>query len=111
MKNLKVIVIDPETHTITEQVMPDHFEEINKLIGSRCFCLGTRLKNEDILYVDDDGLYNEVLSFFVIDGQPQPLAGKGVFIGTDLEGNSVDIKTSLEAVKEMVRFVEGRYAT
>jgi hypothetical protein len=60
------------------------------------------------LYVDDEGLYVENQVFFNIKGCSQPLAGRGLILGTDdivvsvIEGESIDCMSSLEQIKDMV---------
>ncbi len=56
------------------------------------------LVGEDSLYVDEEGLLKPCTAFFHIDGHHQPLAGKGLILGSDEEGNTVAAKTALDAV-------------
>jgi hypothetical protein len=58
------------------------------------------------VFVDDEGLVNgQHQHFFVVDGYPQPLAGKGLVLGVDQEGDSVTPSVSLEQMRKMVTFV------
>ena len=43
-------------------------------------------------------------SFFRIETYEQPLAGKGLVLGTDDDGNSVEPKISLSEVADQVTF-------
>tara|TARA_R110002020_G_scaffold56674_4_gene156631 strand:+ start:530 stop:955 length:426 start_codon:yes stop_codon:yes gene_type:complete len=100
--------IDPKARRITEVTLGDHYEEINESIGSRFFCVGSYLPNEDAVFVDDEGLYAEEKHFFRIDPRilkctnPAPLCGIGLVLGADEEGNSVDAKIDLEQLFEAV---------
>ena len=58
------------------------------------------------MYVDDEGLYVENQVFFGIAGCPQPLAGRGLILGTDDEGDSTDCTSSLDTIKKMVTWLE-----
>lgn len=100
--------IDPKVRRITEVTLGDHYEEISESIGSRLFCVGSYLPNEDTVFVDDEGLYAEEKHFFRIDSRiqkntnPAPLCGVGLVLGADSEGNSVDAKIGLEQLFEAV---------
>jgi len=107
----KGFIIDPKARSITEVTLGDHYEEINTAIGSRCFCVGCYLPEEDAVFVDDEGLLtDEPKDFFRVDprvlgtNNPSPLCGRGVVLGADSEGNSVDAKVTLEKLTEAVRW-------
>lgn len=59
---------------------------------------------DDCVYVDDEGLLCDPSHFFILKGYPQPLAGKGLVLGTNGEGDSVSPKITLEELREMVTF-------
>lgn len=68
-----------------------------------CFDV-VRINNEnDGIFVDDDGLYKHNDRFFLWKGYPQPLAGRGLILGCDEEGESIAPSVSLEAVRRSVR--------
>ena len=105
-------LIDPETRSIAEQTLGQHFEEINTAIGSRLFCVGAYLPDEDTVFVDDEGLLtDEPKHFFRIDeriihtSNPGPLCGRGLVLGADDEGDSIDAKITLEKLTKAVRWV------
>jgi len=108
----KGFLINPETQSITEHSIGENFEEINTAIGSRCFCIGTYLPKEDAIFVDDEGLLtDEPKQFFRIDDSiisntnPGPLCGRGLVLGADDEGDSVDAKVTLKKLNEAVRWM------
>lgn len=52
-----------------------------------------------VLFLDDEGLFVEGQTFFILEGYPQPLAGKALVMGTDEEGESMDAPVSLALLK------------
>ena len=51
----------------------------------------------DLICVDGNGLLKgPVYQFFGVKGYPQPLAGRGLVLGTDDEGDRVSPETTLE---------------
>ena len=65
------------------------------------------LTGGDVLYVDEEGLYNDHPGGFLIMGYSQPMVGSGVIVGTNEDGDSVDAKTAVDAVRAAVRFGPG----
>lgn len=63
------------------------------------------LHSLDVIYVDDNGLLFDPQRFFVFAGHHQPLAGKGLILGTDENGMS-DALTPLDIVRIAVIFAE-----
>lgn len=102
MRKLKAILIDANRNLISDIVIDDHFEEINKAIGCDIFCQGTRLDTGDVLYVDDMGwLDQRVTRAFVYKGST--FAGNGIVLGLNrFSGDSQDVKTkSLDLAKDI----------
>lgn len=102
---MKVFVIDPANLDIYEAEYNGSIDEIYQLGDFDCFDVASFNAENDGVYVDDNGLFKEDQSFFAITGYPQPLAGKGVVIGCDEEGASVEPSVSLEWLHQNVKFV------
>lgn len=107
---MRAILIDPENKRVTEVQIPGGDETtgaaINKLIGSDLFCSGHYFDNNDTIYCDDEGLLGEELPMmFRIGMEGQPIPGKGLVVGADEGGNSVDAKTSVGEITEKVRWM------
>jgi hypothetical protein len=97
------ILINPEEHTVEVVELEDDIDSIHKLIEAPLFdCV--RLEHDDVIYIDDEGLYNKH-DFFAIEGFPNPLAGRGLVLGTDSEGGSTDPIHDLTAISNMVKFI------
>lgn len=105
---VKGYLIDPykaEVHPI--EVPIDDHKEIQRQLDCRFFTSGGYLENDDVVFVDDEGLLKEPTHFFRIKGVngDKPLAGRGVVLGSDGEGGSADAKTSSEDILSRVRWV------
>lgn len=106
-------LIDPEQRTIepvnlTQQ--PTALDEIYRHLGCRTISAVT-LNARDNVYVDDEGLINgPVYQFFGLKGVGQPIAGRGLVVGIDGDGNDIAPQTSLDALKARVVFIERLFA-
>ena len=100
---MRAILIDPFTQTIEEVDYSGDYKDIYGLIECDLFTT-VYLPNtsDDTLFVDDEGLYVENQRFFKIEGYEQPLAGRGLLLGTDEEGESIDCMSTVEEVKAVV---------
>jgi len=100
---MRAILIDPFTQTIEEVDYSGDYKDIYGLIQCDLFTT-VYLPNtsDDTLFVDDEGLYVENQKFFKISGFHQPLAGCGLLLGTDKEGESTDCMSTVEEVKAIV---------
>lgn len=90
---MKAFLLDPalaltdEGGPITEIDYSGDWREINTLIGSRCFT-AVYLPNGDTMYVDDEGLLGGPTHFIHCSFGPI-LAGRGLILGADDEGDSI----------------------
>lgn len=111
---MKAILIDPFEQSVKEVEYSGDFRDIYKLIDAECFDCA-RIRRGDGIFVDDEGLLKSPTHFFEHSDYPSPLAGKGLIVGCDEQGESVDCKTSLDEVKAKVTFsnilqMRARYA-
>lgn len=99
---MRGILIDPENGTITEVNVAKGIDAIYKLIDADCFDiqrLGKNVKQENDIYVDDNGLCGQI-NFGFQYGENQPIVGKGLILGSDPNtGDSIDTNLGLEVVK------------
>lgn len=65
-----------------------------------------RQRGRHAIFLDDNGLLNDPQRFFLIRGYPDPLAGKGLVMGSDAEGNTQAAKTPLKWLQDNIRFAE-----
>ena len=89
---MKLLLINPFEQTVQEVKSKATLEDIYNLLG--CDTLdAVGIDEQNVLYVDDCGLLKNNQRYFNINGKV--LAGNGVVVGFDDEGDSVD--TSLNA--------------
>lgn len=107
MRMIKAISIDPFECKVTEvEYDADEYQNIYPLLSHPAHEVDTfttarvdTLKANDALFVDDNGLLNGPVRWFRIVGGHQPLAGKGLIVGADNEGESQSCETPLTAVR------------
>ncbi len=106
---MRGILINPWTKEITEVDCGEGIQDMYRLLSNPLgpkvdiFCIGMNWPNGDCLYVDDEGLLKPGMRMFDIgrvDGQP--LAGNGLILGSDAEGNSIDAKIMLTELQTIV---------
>lgn len=113
MRNVKAILIDPFECSVTEtEHDASNYRDIYRLLSHPTMpvdCMTTAyvpwLKSGDALFVDDEGLLKPCLRFFLVNGYNQPLAGKGLILGSDDEGETIGAKAKLAKVQANVRFL------
>lgn len=99
-------LIDPFTCTITEVQYNGDYASIYKHIDAECFDCARLNVEGDALFVDDEGLFKEDQRFFYHEDYPQPLAGKALMLGANIEtGETQAPYTTLEELKAKVKFV------
>jgi len=102
IKMMRAILIDPFTQTIEEVDYSGDYKDIYTLI--QCELFSTVYCLEDTLFVDDEGLYVKDQRYFKVAGYPQPLAGRGLLLGTNEEGDSVDAKAKLSVIEKVIEW-------
>jgi len=99
---MRAILIDPFTQTIEEVDYSGDYKDIYGLI--QCELFSTVYCLEDTLFVDDEGLYVKDQRYFKVAGYPQPLAGRGLLLGTNEEGDSVDATAKLSVLEKVIEW-------
>jgi hypothetical protein len=104
---MKAVLICPYTKTIEDVEYSGDYKDLYALLGCGLFTtVYLDGANLDTLFVDDEGLYVESQKFFKIAGYEQPLAGRGILLGTDAEGESTDCASTAEGVKSIVEWCD-----
>jgi len=105
---MKAVLINPKLQTIKEINYSGNYKDIYKLTECSTFtCVYPFHLNEDVIYLDDEGLLKEsnyCFRFRCDNGHNPILAGNAIILGTDEQGNSQDIESSIEMIKERVKF-------
>lgn len=102
MSNIKIIVIDPLAQEVRETTIPNTLQAMYNAIGNGCTCItsAAKLPNGDSVYVDDDGLLhaqsNNIGGFFLRKLNINPIVSRGIIVGVDSEGETVDCNTSVK---------------
>jgi hypothetical protein len=104
---MKAFLIDPFEREVREIEWSANWQDISKILDCHTFTVASIGHNldDDTIYVDDEGLYRDGQDFFAFVGHPNPLAGYGLLVGTDCEGDSADPKHRLEQVQSKTHFL------
>lgn len=101
-------IVNPKEQKVSlvkSEIDPTGYEWISDLIEARMFTFVRLYDNGDGVYIDDEGLYADQRFFWIHKNYPQPLVNKGLFMGTDAEGNSIPPRTSLTQFEKDVKFI------
>ncbi len=105
---MKAILIDSKTKTVSEITLDNSNNPIANALECEWFTAPIIYDNEDTLYCDDEALISgkEVEGAFMYDGWQYPILNKAIVLGGDEEGNSLDVKRTIEEVKNGLRFLD-----
>ena len=108
---MKAILINVKDQSITEVEHDNTLNNIYELLDCRTFDV-VRIDEVDSIYIDDEGLYVEEQLYFEYGGDQHAvrLAGNGLILGVDDDGNSTSPNITLEDVKGRVGFLPQGYA-
>lgn len=101
-------LIDPANQSVTTVELPDSKDRLTAIyrhLQCDTFDVAT-LPNGDTIYVDDEGLLRPLQHFIAIRGMPEPFAGRGLVMGTDSRGHSINPTISLAELTRRVKFIE-----
>jgi len=106
---MKAILINPKLQTINEVNYSGDYKDIYKLTECSTFsCVYPFHLNADTLYCDDEGFLKQSNYCFSIrcdNGHTPILPGNALILGTDEEGESQDVESSIEMIQDRVVFV------
>ena len=103
---MKAIFIDVENKEVRYVELATGLPAIYEQLKCDCFTTACRRKNNDALYVDDEGLLKTPIGAFQFKEYHQVLSGNGLLIGTKYDGYSQDCLSTLDEIKELVSFVD-----
>lgn len=108
---MKAFLIDPYARTVSEVAYNGDYHQIYEFIDCDTFDCARFDENGDGVFINDNGLIdNSPKAFFVVDGYPQPLTGKGLVLGCDDNGESTEPRVTLEELRQRVHFLTARQA-
>ena len=102
---MKAIRIDATSRTISEVDYSGDYRQILVLIDAELFDCARFNRKGDAVFVSDIGMLDGTDHFFRIAGYRHPLAGNGLILGCDGEGNSTNPSVSLAWVTENTAFL------
>ena len=110
---MRAILLNPFDQTVKEVVYTGDFREIYSLIDCTTFDV-VRLSESDDMYVDDEGMLANMNYFFRYTNddfyvEPVLLAGKGLIVGTNEEGEDIEPELTVEDIRSRIKFL-GRKA-
>jgi hypothetical protein len=105
---MRAILVDPYAEKVSTVDHDGDYRSIYKLIDCRTFTTLRLNAQDDTLYLDDEGLLTmtERSKFILFKGYPQPLVGKGLILGTDQHGESVEPTVSEGAARKLFNFCD-----
>jgi hypothetical protein len=105
---MKALLIDPFTKTVTETEVAEGLDAIYKAIDADGFDV-IYINSDNCIFVDEYGLSRKD-RLFRLNTYHQPLAGKGLVLGVNAEGDSCDTSIDWEAMKRAITFPDLQYA-
>lgn len=110
---MKAIFIDAANRSVREVELPNPKEvgysaynrEIYKLLGegTERMELAVRLPNNDVIFVDEEGIFNPKSGGFSFNGS-HTFMGNGIVCGGTNEGASASVKAIIEDIRAKIRF-------
>lgn len=104
---MKAVFIDAVNRTVTDIDLPyaeAGFMSINRQLGCDTMTLAYSFDNFDVIFADDEGLFNNPENFFIFSDYDQPIAGNGLVLGGNEWGESVDVKMTAAELAPKIAF-------
>jgi len=110
----KAIRINVEKRILEDIEISSELSSITDAIGNNCslFCCPVDFDNGDTIYADDESLlrYDDIKGGFIMPDFRVPLVGNAIVLGTDEEGDSIDVKTDINELAEKIIFISEEMA-
>jgi hypothetical protein len=105
---MRAILIDPIERKVTEiEIEGKDYREFYPILGCELYSAGLRFDNEDMMLIDDEGLFKNPDRFFVLaEDYPRPIAGRAIIVGTDDSGDTAPCQLTLEHIAKQVQWVD-----
>lgn len=101
---MRAILIDPTERSLTEVDYNGDWKTISKHLD--CELFDVVFTDFGDVYVDDEGLLRQEQKFFMLQGVPYPLAGRGLVFGpVDHDGDTTPATISIEELESKVKFL------
>lgn len=109
---MRAILINPFEREITTVIRSEDYRDIYTYLSRPDFNVNTfavvHWDDYNDIFIDDEGLYVENQAFFSIAGTHSELvlAGMGLILGHDDEGETIDTYLSIDAIQSAVSWKE-----
>ena len=109
---VRAILIDPIARTFREVRHNGDYKQIYEYLSDKDNGLdvtdfnSVMIDRRNIVWVDGEGLLKNPRYFFVWRGYHQPLAGRGLVLGTNEQGETIGTTWSMNMVRDHVRFTQ-----
>lgn len=108
---MKALLIDPAQKTVTEIELDGSLTSIYKVLNCSLITSVVSFPNEDTMYADDEGLYaDEITGGIMLPDWSYPVVNKILVMGTNKNGDSVDVKTPIHLLAKQIRWINKEMA-
>jgi hypothetical protein len=121
MNTVRAVLIDPENKTVSEIQTKGNIRDTKAILQCRSFTTGAWLrgtvsKGFDAIMVSDDELdeRDDPRFWFQVDADHNPpssfpIAGRGLAVGVDNEGETCDLQISVEDIAKRITFTQRKF--
>jgi hypothetical protein len=106
---MKAIKINVEKQEVSIIEIGNDLQDIYNAIGNDCSCITAPIsyENDDVMFCDDESLLrpSTIKGGFMYPDWNYPIVSNAIILGTDENGNSVDCESTLEEIKNGIRFI------
>ena len=103
---MRALLIDPKERSVTEVQNSGELSDTTRLLECETPTNLGWLDKGDTLWIDDDGMRKNPRHFFAVNGGCE-IAGKGLVIGIDAEGNDCDATVAIADLLARLKFLWG----
>jgi hypothetical protein len=103
---MKAFLIDPKAQSITEVDYSGDYNDIYRLIEADVFDVVRLYPSGDGAFIDDEGLLKESEFFWAHRNYPQLIAGRGLVLGVDADGESASPSVTLQQLHDDIAFAD-----
>ena len=103
---MRALLIDPKERSVTEVQNNGALSDTTRLLECETPTNLGWLAEGDTLWIDDEGMRKNPRHFFTVRGGCQ-IAGKGLVIGIDAEGNDCDAAITVADLLPQLKFLRG----
>jgi hypothetical protein len=99
---MKAYLIDPFARTVSEVEHDGTLASVYRLLGCSTIDAARPSGTDDVIYVDDEGLFREEQATFFCKSYPHGLAGKGLWVGTTPAGDDATPRATVAHVRALI---------